>query len=187
MFCGSSAGRSPHYREAAARLGTLLAERAIGLVYGGASVGLMGAVADAALAGGGEVIGVLPEGLFDREVAHPGLSELVLVGSMHERKARMAELADGFLALPGGIGTLDELFDIWSWAQLGLHAKPIGLLDLGGFFQPLLTFLDQQVREGFVHPSHVALATVDDDLPRLLDRLQGGFGRSAPAGLAPKA
>ncbi|HEY0781365.1 MAG TPA: TIGR00730 family Rossman fold protein [Thermoanaerobaculia bacterium] len=186
MFCGSSAGRSPLYRQAAARLGTQLAERGLGLVYGGASVGLMGAVADAALAGGGEVLGVLPDRLFDREVAHPGLTELLLVGSMHERKARMAEMADGFLALPGGIGTLDELFEIWTWAQLGLHAKPIGLLDIGGYFQPLLAFLDHQVREGFLHPSHRALATVDADLPRLLDRLQGAFGRPAAAGLAPK-
>lgn len=172
VFCGSSFGRSPLYREAASQLGTLLAECGIGLVYGGANVGLMGVVADAALAGGGEVIGVLPRGLFDREVAHPGLTDLRLVGSMHERKALMAELADGFLALPGGIGTLDELFEIWTWAQLGIHAKPIGLLNLGGYFDPLLTFLDRQVAEGFLKASHRALPFVDDELPRLLDRLR---------------
>jgi len=154
VFCGSSAGREPGYRHLAESLARALAERGIGIVYGGASVGLMGALADAALAAGGEVIGVIPQALIEREIGHRGLTELRIVGSMHERKALMAELADGFVALPGGVGTLEELFEVWTWAQLGLHAKPCALLDTDGFYAPLIAFLDHQVKAGFVRVAH---------------------------------
>src|SRR5512134_3683182 len=137
VFCGSSPGRDPVHVEAASRMGRTLAARGLGLVYGGGRVGLMGAVADAALAAGGEVIGVIPRRLVDRELAHPGLTELHVVGSLHERKAKMAELADGFIALPGGLGTLEELAEVASWAQLELHDKPIGLLAPNGYWEPL--------------------------------------------------
>ena len=171
VFCGSQMGASPRYREAARDFGTLLAGRGLGLVYGGGDVGLMGVLADAVLAAGGHAWGVIPRSLADREVAHAGLTELEIVTSMHERKARMADLADAFVALPGGLGTLDELFEIWTWAQLGIHAKPIGLLNVLGYFDPLLAFLDRTVEEGFVRPEHRATAAVDDDPARLLDRM----------------
>ena len=154
VFCGSSAGREPGYRHLAESLGRALAERGIGIVYGGAWVGLMGALADAALAAGGEVIGVIPQALIEREIGHRGLTELRIVESMHERKALMAELSDGFVALPGGIGTLEELFEVWTWAQLGLHAKPCALLDTDGFYGPLVAFLDHLVDAGFVREAH---------------------------------
>ena len=154
VFCGSSAGREPGYLHLAESLARALAERGIGIVYGGASVGLMGALADAALAAGGEVIGVITQALIEREIGHRGLTELRIVASMHERKALMAELADGFVALPGGIGTLEELFEVWTWAQLGLHAKPCALLDAGGFYGPLAAFLDHLVDAGFVREAH---------------------------------
>jgi uncharacterized protein (TIGR00730 family) len=157
VFCGSSTGHNPAYRRLADQLGRTLAQRGVGLVFGGGRVGLMGAVADGALAGGGEVIGVMPQALIDREIGHRGLTELRIVGSMHERKALMAELSDGFVALPGGIGTLEELFEMWTWAQLGLHAKPCGLLDSDGFFGPLVGFLDQLVASGFVQPQYRAI------------------------------
>lgn len=150
VFCGSSAGRLPEYAVAAADFGRSLAEAGVGLVYGGASVGLMGLLADAALAAGGEVIGVLPGGLFAAEIPHPGLTRMEVVGSMHERKAKMAQLADGFAALPGGLGTLDELFEILTWRQLGLHTKPVALLDVGGFWDPLAGLLDALTEAGFV-------------------------------------
>jgi uncharacterized protein (TIGR00730 family) len=170
VFCGSSPGHDPRYVTAAADVGERLAERGIQLVYGGGRRGLMGAVADAALAAGGRVVGVIPRGLVDRELAHPGLSELLIVDTLHERKARMAELADGFIALPGGLGTLEELAEVLSWAQLGLHAKPIGLLDVGGYFDPLLAYLDHAVAEGFVADRHRSLLLHDPDLDRLLDQ-----------------
>ncbi len=154
VFCGSSAGREPGYRRLAESLGRALAQRGIGIVYGGASVGLMGALADAALAAGGEVVGVIPQALIEREIGHPGLTQLRIVTSMHERKALMAELSDGFVALPGGIGTLEELFEVWTWAQLGLHAKPCALLDTDGFYRPLAAFLDHLVDAGFVREAH---------------------------------
>jgi uncharacterized protein (TIGR00730 family) len=157
VFCGSSTGRNPSYRRLADQLGRTLAARGLGLVYGGGRVGLMGAVADGALAAGGEVIGVIPQALIDREIGHRGLTELRVVGSMHERKALMTELADGFIALPGGIGTLEELFEVWTWAQLGLHSKPCGLLDSDGFFGPLVGFLDHLVVTGFVQPQYRAM------------------------------
>ena len=170
VFCGSSAGNRPGYREAALALGRTLAERGAELVYGGSKVGLMGAVADAALTAGGRVIGIIPTSLRDKEIAHEGLTELYVVGSMHERKAMMADMSSGFIALPGGIGTLEELFEIWTWAQLGYHRKPVGLLDIEGYYRPLLAFLDSTVEEGFVRPEHRAMAIVETDPARLLDR-----------------
>ncbi len=150
VFCGSSAGRESRYGAAAAAFGRDLAEAGVGVVYGGASVGLMGVLADAALAAGGEVIGVIPGGLFTAEVPHQGLTRLQVVASMHERKAVMADLADGFAALPGGLGTLDELFEVLTWRQLGLHAKPVALVDVGGFWDPLAEMLDGLTAAGFV-------------------------------------
>ncbi len=173
VFCGASRGRSPGYLELAASVGAGLAERGIGLVYGGSRVGMMGAVADAALASGGEVIGVIPRRLVDRELAHPGLTELRVVDTLHERKAGMALLADGFIALPGGLGTLEELAEVASWSQLGLHSKPIGLLDRDGYWDALLAWLDHAVTEGFVAPEHRRLITADPDLATLLARFAG--------------
>jgi uncharacterized protein (TIGR00730 family) len=179
VFCGSSPGANPTYRAAAEQLGTVLAETGVRVVYGGGHVGLMGTVADAALAAGGSVVGVIPQHMVDREVAHRGLTELRVVRSMHERKAVMAELSDGFVALPGGLGTLEELFEVWTWGQLGLHRKPYALLDVAGFFQPLLAFLDHQVAERFVRPEHRAMLVVESDPARLLQRL----GAQDPASL----
>ena len=168
VFCGSSPGQGSAWMDAARDLGAALAARGLGVVYGGAHVGTMGAVAGAALAAGGEVVGVMPQRLVDREVAHTSLTRLEIVGTMHERKARMAELADAFIALPGGFGTLDELFEILTWAQIGVHAKPIGLLDIGGFFGPLLAYLDHAVALGFIQPRHRALLHVATDPQALL-------------------
>jgi len=161
------------YAASAAQVGRMLAERGIGLVYGGGRVGLMGALADAALAAGGEVIGVIPQALLERELGHRGLTELRVVDSMHARKALMGELASGFIALPGGVGTLEELFEVWSWATLGLHRKPCGLLDVGGFFAPLVEFLDRQVGEGFIHPAYRAILMVASTPEALLDAFAG--------------
>jgi uncharacterized protein (TIGR00730 family) len=172
VFCGASAGHDPAYLAAAA-VGEGLARREIGIVYGGGRVGLMGAVADAALDAGGEVIGVIPQGLVDRELAHRSLTDLHVVGSLHERKALMAELADAFIALPGGLGTLEELSEVVSWAQLELHVKPIGLLDVGEYWRPLLAWLDLAVMEGFVAPAHRRLIERADTLEALLDRFAG--------------
>jgi uncharacterized protein (TIGR00730 family) len=171
VFCGSRKGDRAIYGEAAAALGTLLARHGHGLVYGGGNIGLMGVVADASLAAGGEVIGVIPRHLLDREVAHDGLSVLHVVGSMHERKALMAELADVFIAAPGGFGTLDELCEILTWAQLGLHRKPCGLLNTAGYFDPLLGMFDQAVREGFLSLPHRQLIVSGNDVQSLLDDL----------------
>ena len=173
VFSGSSPGARPSYTETATALGREIAERGLRLVYGGASVGLMGAVADAALAAGGEVVGVIPQHLVDREVAHDGLTELRVTGSMHERKALMADLADGFVALPGGLGTLEELAEVLTWSQLGLQSKPCGLLDVEGFFDPLLAFLDHTVAERFVSTEHRALVLAADRPDALLDLLAG--------------
>lgn len=170
VFCGSSTGIGPGYRNAAERVGRTLAERGIGLVYGGASVGTMGVVADAALAAGGRVTGVIPRSLVDREIAHPGLSDLRVVADLHERKATMAALADAFLALPGGAGTLEELFEVFTWAQLGLHAKPIALLDVDGYYQPMLRFLDHMADQGFLRPEYRQMLIVDTDVAGVLDR-----------------
>jgi uncharacterized protein (TIGR00730 family) len=170
VFCGSNAGRAPAYAAAAHSLGTLLARRGIGLVYGGGNVGLMGIVADAALAAGGEVIGVIPRALVDRELAHRGVTDLRVVASMHERKQLMHDLADGFVALPGGFGTLDELFEALTWAQLGMHGKPCGLLDVDDFWQPLVRLVEQQVAENFVRPHHASMLLHAASAEALLDR-----------------
>ena len=172
VFCGSSPGHNPAYVAAAAQLGKLLAERRIGVVYGGASIGLMGALADAAQAAGGEVIGVIPRALVEWEVAHTGLADLRVVGSMHERKALMAELSDGFIALPGGIGTLEELFEVWTWAQLGSHGKPCALLNVLGYYDRLLGFLDSVVGEGFLRPPHRTMLLVGDTCEGLLEKME---------------
>jgi uncharacterized protein (TIGR00730 family) len=170
VFCGASSGNDPRYAAAAAVVGERLARRGIRLVFGGGHRGLMGTVADAALAAGGEVVGVIPRGLVDRELAHTGLTELRIVETLHERKALMAELSDAFIALPGGLGTLEELAEVLSWAQLELHAKPIGLLDVGGYFGALDAFLDHALAEGFVAERHRRLLLRDDDVDTLLDR-----------------
>ena len=168
VFCGASTGKDPRYAAAAAAVGERLAARGIQVVYGGGRLGLMGTVADAALAAGGRVVGVIPRGLVDRELAHGGVTELRIVDTLHERKAVMAELSDGFIALPGGLGTLEELAEVLSWAQLDLHAKPIGLLDVDGYFDRLEAFLDHAVAEGFVAERHRRLLLRDDDIDRLL-------------------
>jgi uncharacterized protein (TIGR00730 family) len=178
IFCGSSPGRRPEYAEAATALGRLLAERGIAVVYGGASVGLMGAVADGALAAGGEVIGVIPRRLLESEIAHAGLSDLRIVETMHERKALMAELSDAVIALPGGTGTLDELFEMFTWSQLGLHRNPIGLLDVAGYWERLLAFLDHMVQERFIYAEHRQTLLVEHDAAALLERL-GSFEHHA--------
>jgi hypothetical protein len=172
VFCGSSAGRSPAYKAAAIALGEALAREKLGLVYGGATVGLMGVVADTVKRNGGDVIGVIPESLVAREIAHRGLSELRVVQSMHERKATMAELSDAFVAMPGGIGTLEELFEVWTWSVLGLHQKRCALYDVNGFFTQLTSFLDFVAREGFLRPQHRALLRLEADPQRLIALLR---------------
>jgi uncharacterized protein (TIGR00730 family) len=172
VFCGSSPGARPAYAEAAAELGRLLAAERIGLVYGGASVGLMGVLADAALAGGGEVVGVIPQALVDREIGHPEVDDLRVVGSMHERKALMAELSDAFVALPGGLGTLEELFEIYTWAQLGMHRKPCGLLDVEDYYAGITEFLAHAVQERFLPERHRAMLMVEREPRALLERLR---------------
>lgn len=170
VFCGSSTGNGDRYFDTARLLGRILAERGIGLVYGGASIGTMGALADAALEAGGEVVGVIPTGLADVEIAHHGLSALHEVPDMHRRKAKMAELSSGFLALPGGIGTLEEFFEVWTWGQLQLHTKPIGLVDVDGFYAKLLAFADHMVTEGFLRAPHRDMLLVDPDPAVLVDK-----------------
>ena len=171
VFCGSSLGSRSEYSEAAVTLGGILAKRNIGLVYGGGNVGLMGVVANAVLASGGEAIGVIPHSLAEREIEHKGLTQLHVVDSMHTRKAMMADLADAFIAMPGGVGTFEEFFEAVTWTQLGLHRKPCGLLNVAGFYTPLAAFIDQAVSEGFIKPVHRASIVVDDDPERLLDSL----------------
>ncbi|MCP3750297.1 TIGR00730 family Rossman fold protein [Pseudomonas sp. SBB6] len=171
VFCGASTGVNPAYREAAIALGQTIAERGLTLVYGGGAVGLMGIVADAAMAAGGEVIGIIPEALKNAEIGHTGLTRLEVVDGMHARKARMAELSDAFVALPGGLGTLEELFEVWTWGQLGYHAKPLGLLDVNGFYSKLGSFLDHVVEEGFVRPQHRAMLQLADSPAELLDAM----------------
>ena len=171
VFCGSSAGVRPDYLDAARALGRAAAERGIGIIYGGARVGLMGALADATLAAGGSVTGVIPRALVDREVAHEGLTHLHVVASMHERKATMASLADAFVALPGGIGTLEELFEVWTWAHLGVHAKPCAVLDVADFWRPLLDALDRMTAEGFIRRDVRAMLLEAGDPDTLFTRL----------------
>jgi uncharacterized protein (TIGR00730 family) len=170
IFCGSNSGARPEYEEGTRALGRVLAERGIGVVYGGSSVGLMQTLAETMLDENGDIIGVIPEMLVKREVANTALGDLRIVGSMHERKALMAELADGFVALPGGIGTLEEFFEIWTWAQLGVHEKPCGLLNIAGYFDPLLAFLDRAVEQRFVRQIHREMVIVETDPRALLDR-----------------
>ncbi len=171
VYCGSSPGGRPEFAEGARALGRVLVERDLQLVYGGGRVGLMGIVADAVLELGGQVIGVIPKALATRELAHPGLSQMHVVGSMHERKALMAELSDAFVAMPGGIGTFDELFEIWTWGQLGLHRKPCGLLNVHRFYDGLVRFLDHAAAEGFLQPLHRQMLIEAACPAELLDRL----------------
>lgn len=171
VFCGSRPGAAGEYMVAAASLGALLAAQGRTLVYGGASVGVMGAIADAALAAKGKVIGVMPHALARKEIAHGFLTEFISVGSMHERKALMERKAEGFIALPGGFGTYDETFEIITWAQLGMHHKPVGFLNVRGYFDPLLAMVKRGIEEGFIPAEHAALLTVDEDPQRLLQRM----------------
>ncbi len=171
VFCGSSSGIRGKYAEAARRLGEALAGRGLGVVTGAGHVGLMGVLADATLVAGGRVVGVIPQALVERELAHRGLSELHVVETMHQRKALMADLSDAFVALPGGYGTLDELFEILTWAQLGIHRKPVGLLNVAGYFDPLLAWIDRAVREGFLRSEHRQVLLVSRDVGELLETL----------------
>jgi uncharacterized protein (TIGR00730 family) len=172
VFCGSSPGTDPIYLETARSVGRFLARERLGIVFGGGGVGLMGALAEAAMASGGRVTGVIPEPLMARELGHRQLSELRVVGSMHARKALMIELGDAFLGLPGGAGTLDELSEVWTWSQLGIHDKPCGILNVRGYFDPLLAFLDRMVAEGFLAPAHRKMVLVDTDPGVLLERFR---------------
>jgi uncharacterized protein (TIGR00730 family) len=172
VFCGSSTGENPVYAEAARAMGRALVARELSLVYGGGQVGLMGVLADAVLAAGGEVTGVIPHALNAREIAHSGLTKLHVVDSMHERKAMMAAMSDAFIALPGGFGTYEEFFEAVTWTQLGVHKKPCGLLNVAGFYDPVVEFLDRAVREAFIRPQHRAAVVVDADSAALLDALE---------------
>jgi uncharacterized protein (TIGR00730 family) len=176
VFCGSSPGTEPAHTVVAREVGSLLAKRGIRLVYGGGSRGLMGTVADAVLGGGGAVTGVIPHKLAGKEIAHHGLTELVAVETMHERKAQMANRSDAFLVLPGGLGTLEELFEVWSWAQLGFHHKPIGVLDTHGYFRPLRDLMEHATTSAFMRREHLELVTFDDDPERLVAVLGGKVG-----------
>jgi hypothetical protein len=176
VYCGSSPGSDPAFAETAGALGAEMARRGIGLVYGGGRLGLMGVVADAVLRGGGEAHGVIPRALIDLELAHTGLTELHVVESMHERKARMTELCDAFVALPGGIGTLDELFEAWTWNALGYHAKPFALLNVGGFWDGLAEFMDKVTQSGFLSPARRAQLLVSDDIGEVIDLLDAAIG-----------
>ncbi|MBA2117784.1 LOG family protein YvdD [Planctomycetes bacterium FF15] len=171
VFCGSASGSRPAYVQVAQQLGRLMAERKIQLIYGGGKVGMMGALADAVLAAGGEVIGVIPGALVERELAHHGVTDLIIVDSMHQRKAKMSDLSDGFLALPGGYGTLEELFEVITWAQLGFHAKPCGLLNVEGFFDPLLAMLDQAADQQFMSPENRSLLLTASEPSEVLQQL----------------
>lgn len=172
VYCGSNPGARGDYATAARRLGELLAEEGIGLVYGGASKGLMGVIADTVLAAGGSVQGVIPQALVDKEIAHPNLDALHVVNSMHERKSMMAELSDGFVALPGGFGTLEEIVEMLTWAQLGIHHKPCALLNVGGYYDGLLSFFDHAAREAFVRPTHRQMLLVEPEPARLIARFR---------------
>jgi uncharacterized protein (TIGR00730 family) len=170
VFCGSNVGRNPAYQEAAAAVGTALAKAGLKLVYGGGKIGLMGAVADATIASGGLAAGVMPRALFQREIAHAGLSELHVVETMHERKTKMADLADAFIALPGGAGTLEEFFEQWTWAQLGIHRKPCGLLNVQDYFSPLIAMMQKTVAEGFTGERYFEMLVIETSIEPLLKR-----------------
>ncbi len=172
VYCGSSSGSNPVYADAARTLGQTLAQQNMELIYGGGRVGLMGILADAVLAAGGRVQGVIPQSLADLEVAHHSLTTLHIVRTMHERKSLMADLSEGFIALPGGIGTFEELFEIWTWAQLGIHAKPIGLLNVAGYFDRLLEFLDHAVLETFLKPLHRKAVIVEQEVAELISKMR---------------
>ncbi len=184
LFTGASRGHHPQHARAAAELAGYLARAGVGIVYGGGHVGLMGVVADAAMAAGGEVIGVIPQGLFDAEVGHTGVSELEIVPDMHRRKARMAELSDAFVALPGGIGTLEEFFEVWTWQQLGIHDKTVALYNTDGFWDPLLAMIDRLHEDGFVGQDRVQRLVVADDPATLLDLLRAPAAAPAPGAAA---
>jgi uncharacterized protein (TIGR00730 family) len=173
VYCGSATPADPIYIESARAIGRALAERGIGVVYGGGRLGLMGEVADSALAAGGEVIGVIPEALVAAEVAHTGLTELITVSGMHERKAMFTHLCDGFLTIPGGVGTQDELWEAMSWAQLGYHEKPVGLLNVAGFYDHLIAFYAKMAEVGFVRPQHASILVIDQDLDALIAKMRG--------------
>lgn len=180
VYCGAAAGAHPAYADAARLLARALVARNIGLVYGGGKVGLMGVIADEVLRAGGEATGVIPRALLEKEVGHNGLTRQFVVRDMHERKAMMAALADGFIAMPGGLGTLEELFEMLTWAQLGIHAKAVGLLNVNGFYDRLIAFVAHQQEEGFVRPAHAALMLADASAEALLDKLMGSLHDSAP-------
>jgi uncharacterized protein (TIGR00730 family) len=180
VFCGSSAGEDVRYLEAADRFGHILARENLELVYGGSRVGMMGRIAAATLQAGGRVVGVIPGAVMNRELAHQELTELRVVRSMHERKSEMAELSDAFVALPGGLGTLEEFCEVLTWAQLGLHGKPCALLDVGGFFQPLIRFLDHTAREGFMSRAHRDMVIVEEDPEAMLRRLRSYVAPTTP-------
>ena len=186
VFCGSHFGADRSYRELAESFGSLLASRGISLVYGGGNVGLMGAIAEAALAGGGDVIGVIPRSLVDREVAHQGLSELIVVDSMHERKKKLYELSDAVVAMPGGMGTLDELFEALTWNQLEIHFKPTGLLNAGGYWDPLVAMLDRMTEQGFVRTAHREMLQVESTAEELLAALARVGGVDRPGWVKPQ-
>lgn len=186
VFCGSSSGEGIAYEEGARRLGQTLAGSGITLVYGGASVGLMGALADAALEAGGQVIGVIPKALQEREISHGNLTDLRVVGSMHERKALMATLSDGFIAMPGGAGTLEEFFEVWTWAQLGEHGKPCGLLNVEGYYDPMLAFLDHMVVQGFLSEKHRAMVLVESVPEPLLESFSNYRPPDVPKWVGPR-
>jgi uncharacterized protein (TIGR00730 family) len=171
VYCGSATPADPIYIESARAVGTALAERGIGVVYGGGRLGLMGAVADSALAAGGEVIGIIPEALVGAEVAHNGCTELHVVSGMHERKARFTDLSDGFITIPGGVGTMDELWEAISWSQLGYHSKPVGVLNVAGFYDQLVAFNRHMIDVGFIRPQHAGIMIVDETLDGLLDKM----------------
>ncbi|HEX9173686.1 MAG TPA: TIGR00730 family Rossman fold protein [Telluria sp.] len=177
VYCGASFGASPAYADAARELARVLVEHNIGLVYGGGKVGLMGVIADEVLRLGGEATGVIPRALVEREVGHAGLTRLFVVKDMHERKAMMSDLSDGFIAMPGGMGTLEELFEMLTWSQLGIHAKPVGLLNVGGFYDGLVSFVAHLHGEGFVRAEHAALLMVESGADALVQRLQSGLPR----------
>ncbi len=172
VYCGSNAGKDPAFIAAADRLGEVLALRGIGMVYGGGQVGLMGRIADATLAAGGRVVGVIPEFLALKEIAHMGLSELHVVRSMHARKAKMVKLSQAFIAMPGGIGTMEEMFEVWTWAQLGQHRHPVGLLNVNGYYDELVAFLDKMTDQGFLSPEHRGALIVSDRVTSLLDAFE---------------
>ncbi|PZM81503.1 MAG: TIGR00730 family Rossman fold protein [Candidatus Melainabacteria bacterium] len=172
VFCGSSSGVKQEYAVGARELGLVLAKKNIDLVYGGGHVGLMGIVADAAMSAGAKAIGIIPRCLADKEVAHQGLTELKIVQTMHERKAQMSELSDGFIAMPGGFGTLEELFEVITWAQLGIHKKPFGLFNVAGYYDKLIEFMDYQVEQGFVPQRHREMIIVSDEAEQLVEMLE---------------